>query len=119
MAPKSIHLSHSSKLIHGEVQLTGSKSESNRALIIQALSNGKVTINNLSEAADTVTLKNVLADADGYTDGELTIDIGPAGTAMRFMSAYLCLKKGSFLLTGSKRMKERPIGILAEALQSL
>src|SRR3546814_16481902 len=89
MAPKSIHLSHSSKLIHGKVQLTGSKSESNRALIIQALSNGKVTINNLSEAADTVTLKNVLADADGYTDGELTIDIGPAGTAMRFMSAYL------------------------------
>lgn len=123
MKNSSIFLSQSSKKVLGKVQLTGSKSESNRALIIQALSKGKVTIENLSEAADTVTLASSLAKVQQYhaennnNSQELTIDIGPAGTAMRFLTAYLSLQKGRFLLTGSERMKERPIGLLADAMK--
>lgn len=126
MKQNSISLSHPSKLVHGKVQLTGSKSESNRALIIQALSEGKVKIENLSEAADTVTLekalsevKRSLSDNNSSSESELTIDVGPAGTAMRFLTAYLSLQNGNFFLTGSKRMKERPIGILVDALKSI
>lgn len=119
MVSKSIRLFHHSKVLHGKVQLTGSKSESNRALIIQALGKGKVTVNNLSEAADTVTLHSALLAAKQNTGDELIIDIGPAGTAMRFLSAYLAFQQGDFLLTGSKRMKERPIGILINALRTI
>ena len=125
MKHPSISLSHSSKLVQGKVQLTGSKSESNRALIIQALSFGKVKIHNLSEAADTVTLARELAKVTEYLNDEnskntpLTIDIGPAGTAMRFLTTFLSLQKGDFFLTGSKRMKERPIGILVDAVRSI
>lgn len=126
MKQNSISLSHPSKLVHGKVQLTGSKSESNRALIIQALSEGKVKIKNLSEAADTVTLENALTEAKRFlsddkssSESELTIDVGPAGTAMRFLTAYLSLQNGNFFLTGSKRMKERPIGILVDALKNI
>ncbi len=125
MKHPSISLSHPSKLVQGKVQLTGSKSESNRALIIQALSFGKVKIDNLSEAADTVTLANSLANVAEYLKDEknngqrLLIDIGPAGTAMRFLTTFLSLKEGNFLLTGSKRMKERPIGLLVDAVKSI
>ena len=109
-----------SKNIDETIQLTGSKSESNRALIIRALSEGKVNIKNLSEAADTVTLEAALASAEqNAAEQESIIDIGPAGTAMRFLTAYLPLAKGSFILTGSERMKQRPIGILSGAMQQL
>lgn len=104
-------------ILRGRVPLTGSKSESNRALIIQALSQGKVHIDNLSEAADTVALQAALQV--GEPAREQVIDIGPAGTAMRFLTAYLSLKTGTFLLTGSARMKERPIGVLVDALRHL
>lgn len=125
MKQNSISLSHPSKRVHGKVQLTGSKSESNRALIIKALSGSKVKIENLSEAADTVTLENALnvtrnfLSDGGASNEHLTLDIGPAGTAMRFLAAYLSLQNGKFILTGSARMKERPIGILVEALKSI
>lgn len=126
MKEKSLSISHPTNQIQGIVQLTGSKSESNRALIIQALSKGKVTIDNLSEAFDTVTLENellktaeFLSDSSRSLDSELTIDIGPAGTAMRFLTAYLSLQNGKFILTGSDRMKKRPIGILVDALRSM
>lgn len=119
-----VNVSHQTKSLFGTVELTGSKSESNRALIIQALSGGKVSVNNLSSAADTVTLQRALAtarfaDAAGDAGNETEIDIGPAGTAMRFLAAYLTTVNGKFLLTGSARMKQRPIGILVEALKTL
>jgi 3-phosphoshikimate 1-carboxyvinyltransferase len=117
MSQTSIKLSHSTKKISGTVQLTGSKSESNRALIIQALSKGKVTIENLSKADDTVLLTKAIKDANG--EGQKTIDIGPAGTAMRFMTSYLNLIPGDFILTGSERMQQRPIGILVDALKTI
>ncbi len=120
MANRAIGLSHTTKSLSGTVQLTGSKSESNRALIIEALGSGNVTIDNLSEAADTVTLQQALANvASANGDSETLIDIGPAGTAMRFLTAYLAVAGGRYHLTGSERMKQRPIGILVEALKTL
>ena len=118
------------KNINTEIQLTGSKSECNRALIISALSKKLVQVENLSNAADTVTLNGILnkLGVENNESGQNTklqtnnselVDVGPAGTAMRFLSAYLSAKNGNFLLTGTERMKQRPIGILAEALKTL
>ncbi|OWK70895.1 3-phosphoshikimate 1-carboxyvinyltransferase [Pedobacter sp. AJM] len=111
------------KNINTEIQLTGSKSECNRALIISALSNKLVKVDNLSNAADTVTLDGILTalreDSELKTEDSRLVDVGPAGTAMRFLSAYLSAKNGNFLLTGTERMKKRPIGILAEALKTI
>lgn len=119
MTKNSIRLSHPTKRISGTVRLTGSKSESNRALIIQALSKGQVKVENLSEAADTVTMLQALHQADQGKEDHITVDIGPAGTAMRFLTSYLNLVKGDFLLTGSTRMQQRPISLLVDALTSI
>jgi 3-phosphoshikimate 1-carboxyvinyltransferase len=101
------------------IYLTGSKSESNRALIISALSKGKVAVENLSDAADTVTLNNILQDLAESSSKTQIVDVGHAGTAMRFLTAYLSTLTGTFELTGSKRMQERPIKLLTEALGTL
>ncbi len=114
-----LHLSKPEKAINGTIALTGSKSESNRALILNALSKGKVEVLNLSEADDTVVLKKNLDMLAAAADREVTVDIGPAGTAMRFLSSYLAIRPQAAILTGSARMKQRPIGILVEALRSL
>jgi 3-phosphoshikimate 1-carboxyvinyltransferase len=98
---------------HNEIFLPASKSISNRALIIQSISGGKVSVSNVSDAEDSVVLANALK-----TD-EQVINIGHAGTAMRFLTAYFSMLLGERILTGSSRMKERPIKILVEALQSL
>ncbi|WP_316785258.1 3-phosphoshikimate 1-carboxyvinyltransferase [Pedobacter frigiditerrae] len=120
------------KQIDTEIKLTGSKSECNRALVISALSKGSVSVENLSVAADTVTLNKVLNELGGKSlefgsdsqpstpNSQLkTVDIGPAGTAMRFLTAFLAIQDGKFFLTGTERMKQRPIGILVEALKSI
>jgi 3-phosphoshikimate 1-carboxyvinyltransferase len=129
---QNIILGKKSKLVHGTVQLTGSKSECNRALIIEALSNGKVKVENVSDAADTVTLQKVLSyklqvagetaddkQATTHNSQPTTVNIGPAGTAMRFLTAYYALQNDEVILTGSARMKQRPIGILVDALREL
>ena len=121
MSSTSIKILAKQKCLSGTIHLTGSKSESNRALIMQALSNGAVKVQNLSEAADTVTLKNILK-SEGLplvTHKPPLINVGPAGTAMRFLTAYYPLQKGQIILTGSERMKQRPIGILVDALKEL
>ncbi|MES2829923.1 MAG: 3-phosphoshikimate 1-carboxyvinyltransferase [Bacteroidota bacterium] len=107
------------KDIDTEIVLTGSKSECNRALIISALSKNSVKLDNLSDAADTVTLNRILNEISPNSPHQQTVDVGPAGTAMRFLTAYLSAQQGSFLLTGSERMKQRPIGLLAEALKEI
>jgi len=114
-----LHLSAPEGSINDNIRLTGSKSESNRALIIQALFEN-VGIVNLSEAEDTATLAQALAQVKQH-DGEnvLTVDIGPAGTAMRFLTAFLSLQQGRYHLTGSTRMQQRPIRILVDALNSI
>ena len=108
------------KDIHATINLTGSKSESNRALIIAALSKGMVMVKNLSDAADTVILNNILIElTTAALDERRTVNVGHAGTAMRFLTAFLSTIPEKFRLTGSGRMQERPIGILVDALKSL
>ncbi|GAA4788324.1 3-phosphoshikimate 1-carboxyvinyltransferase [Olivibacter ginsenosidimutans] len=119
MDTEILSLTHQGGCIKATIPLTGSKSESNRALILNALSKGKVRIQNLSHADDTTTLQKALQIATKSIDTLQTIDIGPAGTAMRFLTAYLSLIPGHFLLTGSERMKQRPIGILVDALTGI
>ncbi|MEZ4874097.1 MAG: 3-phosphoshikimate 1-carboxyvinyltransferase [Flavobacteriaceae bacterium] len=93
--------------------VTGSKSESNRLLLLQALY-PSIHIKNLSQSDDTQYLQKALR-----SQGEV-IDIHHAGTAMRFLTAYFACKENSkVVLTGSERMQERPIGILVKALQTL
>ena len=95
------------------IQLPASKSISNRALIIYALSGGKNLPENLSDCDDT----EVIIDALRYMPQE--INIKAAGTAMRFMTAYLSVMRGSHVITGSERMQHRPIAILVDALRKL
>ena len=134
---ENIILNANTRSVNGTITLTGSKSECNRALVIEALSNGKVKVENISDAADTVTLHGILSgngqlavgskqSAVGSKEGHspLTahrslINIGPAGTAMRFLTAYFTLQDEEVILTGSERMKQRPIGILVNALREL
>ena len=101
------------KLQKAMVSLPASKSISNRALIIYALSGGRQLPQNLSDCDDT----QVILDALRYMPEE--INIKAAGTAMRFMTAYLSVMRGTHVLTGTERMKQRPIGILVDALRKL
>ena len=93
--------------------ITGSKSEANRLLILQALY-PDIKIENLSNSDDSQLMQNALASNDEI------VDIHHAGTAMRFLTAYFSIKEGrETILTGSGRMKERPIAILVDALNAL
>ena len=99
--------------VRGEVNVSGSKSESNRLLILQSLF-PEISLNNLSNSDDTRYLKKALAS------DESVVDISHAGTAMRFLTAYFSSREGrEVVLTGSERMKNRPIGILVDALRGL
>jgi 3-phosphoshikimate 1-carboxyvinyltransferase len=118
---KTITVRKADKVLKGKILLPFSKSISNRLLIINALSEKKFSINNLSESGDTILLTNLLAGIDAVTDHKYPteLDTKNAGTAMRFLTAYLSVFKGKWLLTGSERMKQRPVGPLVEALRSL
>jgi 3-phosphoshikimate 1-carboxyvinyltransferase len=107
-------ISKPNRHIVGEITLDGSKSISNRILIIRALCNDFFNIKNLSTSKDTTTLLSLLKDKDAGV-----FDAGAAGTTFRFMTAYLSLQQGTQILTGSERMKQRPIGKLVNALRSL
>lgn len=102
-----------SRRLCGTIGLPASKSISNRALIIHALSGGGCTPRNLSDCDDTFVMIRAL------TQPSDVIDIQAAGTAMRFLSAYLAVTPGTRLITGTERMKHRPIGILVDALRTL
>ena len=102
-----------SKSIEGVLNISGSKSESNRLLILRAFTS-YFDIKNISDSDDT----NVMISAINSNQEE--IDIGHAGTAMRFLTSYFSsINNSSVILTGSKRMKERPISILVDALREL
>jgi len=109
-------ISHPSKKLSGTIELTASKSESNRALIIQALCEDKFEIKNLAKAQDTAIMEQLL-----HSDPSLAapMDAGQAGTVMRFLTAYFATQPGKRILTGTDRMKKRPMGILVEALRKL
>ena len=111
----TLGLSKKDKTIKGEIFLNSSKSISNRLLIIRALCEDAFEIENLSEAQDTQTL---LALLEKYKNQKV-LDAGAAGTTFRFLTAFLAFQKGTQVLTGSERMKQRPIGVLVDALRSL
>ncbi|WP_445382876.1 3-phosphoshikimate 1-carboxyvinyltransferase [Robiginitalea sp. IMCC43444] len=99
--------------IQQSVQITGSKSETNRLLLLQALF-PELTIENISNSDDARAMRQGLASKGGV------VDIHHAGTAMRFLTAYFASREGTeVVLTGSARMKERPIHVLVEALRSM
>ncbi len=93
--------------------LPASKSISNRALIINALAGGKSALHNLSDANDTQLMLRLVDSTDKV------IDVEDAGTTMRFLTAYFSVTHQQKILTGTDRMKERPIGILVDALRLL
>lgn len=101
------------RTLKGSIVLPGSKSVANRALIIHALSYSPYPIENLSESDDTRVMEQV------FNSNTNVFDIGHAGTAMRFLTAFLAQIVGEWTLTGSERMKQRPIGILVDALNKL
>ncbi|ACX83863.1 3-phosphoshikimate 1-carboxyvinyltransferase [Blattabacterium sp. (Periplaneta americana) str. BPLAN] len=100
--------------LYGSVSITGSKSVSNRLLILKAVYPDDIQIENLSNCEDTQVLKKSLNSTSNI------LDIHHAGTAMRFLTSYLSVQEGKeVILTGSNRMKERPISVLVEALKKL
>lgn len=110
---EAIRLKHTPILQETAIALSSSKSESNRALIIQALSANPIELHNLSDARDTQTMMRLLKSE------EETWDVLDAGTTMRFLCAFAAVGTEKRILTGTKRMQQRPIKILADALKSL
>ena len=101
-------------LLNQTIKLPASKSISNRALVIHALSGGSILPDNLSDCDDTEVIIEALRN------NPYEINIKAAGTAMRFMTAYLAVKDGEeHVLTGTERMKHRPISVLVDALRML
>lgn len=114
MSKKYLVKGPQSKSIDLKLDLAASKSESNRALIINALSGSKIPLKNLANARDTETMTRLLGDLSSSK-----WDVLDAGTTMRFTTAFAAVKGLNKLMTGSKRMQERPIGILVDALREL
>ena len=99
--------------LKGHIYLSGSKSISNRVLIMEALMEKTIVKQNLSDSNDTKVMMELLASPSDELDAH------DAGTTFRFMTAYLSLKEGTCILTGSERMKQRPIGDLVDPLREL
>ncbi len=108
-----IQLKKQSKSFQETIKLASSKSESNRALIINALCDFKGELENLASARDTQTMIRLL------NEGGPVADVLDAGTTMRFLTAYFSVKGIEKTMTGTPRMQERPIGILVDALRSI
>jgi len=103
----------SNTLLKSHIQITGSKSETNRSLLLQALY-PNIAITNSSNADDAEVMLKGLSVSQGE------VDIHHAGTAMRFLTGFFASQEGkNVVLTGSKRMKERPIRVLVDALRDL
>ena len=110
----SICLQHPSAILSSSITLPSSKSISNRVLMIHQILQQQFVISGLSTAMDTQILKQILEQ------NTHTVDVGHAGTTMRFLTAYFAATEGkNVVLSGSERMHQRPIKILVEALKSL
>ena len=110
---KKIKLSFD-KFKDSTIYLNSSKSESNRLLIIKALSEMEITIKNLSKANDSVLLKNLLE-----SENLVVWDAQDAGTSFRFLTSFLAIKKEHVVLSGTERMKQRPVKVLVDALNKI
>lgn len=106
-------LSAPTRPLNGTIAVPASKSISNRALILAALSDGLDRLEGLADCDDTRAMIAALNSPDTH------IDVGAAGTTMRFLTAFYASRPGNILLTGSERMKNRPIHVLVNALRSL
>ena len=103
----------STNLLKAKIQITGSKSESNRSLLLQSLYSN-LSISNLSNSDDAEVMQKGLQVSNGI------VDIHHAGTAMRFLTGYFASQEGKEVtLTGSQRMTERPVKVLVDALRNL
>lgn len=112
-----VKVSASNKTIKAEINISGSKSLSNRLLMVRAISGLNIHFKNLSDSDDTITLAKELGLVMGKN--QAAIDVGHAGTDMRFLTAYLSGKPGDWTITGSERMQQRPIGELVNVLKKL
>ena len=110
---KKIKLSFD-KFKDSTIYLNSSKSESNRLLIIKALSEKEIKIKNLSKANDSVLLKNLLE-----SENLVVWDAQDAGTSFRFLTSFLAIKKEHVVLSGTERMKQRPVKVLVDALNKI
>ncbi|WP_185862337.1 3-phosphoshikimate 1-carboxyvinyltransferase [Blattabacterium cuenoti] len=109
-----INIYKKQSFLSGSISITGSKSISNRLLILKAIYKDDIHIENISNCEDTEVLKKSLTSTSSI------LDIHHAGTAMRFLTSYLSIQNGKeIVLTGSYRMKERPIYVLVKALREL
>ncbi len=108
-----LRLSQKSDFNPTQIPLPSSKSESNRALVIDALTAGENKITNLAEARDTQTMIRLL------TVNPAVFDVLDAGTTMRFLTAFATVKNEKKVMTGTARMCERPIGVLVDALRAI
>jgi len=106
-------ISKPDKIVNGIINLPSSKSISNRILVINAISFSPREVRNLSDSDDTRVMQQIFSSNTNF------FDIGHAGTAMRFMTAFLARIVGEWTLTGSERMKQRPVKILVDALNEL
>ena len=97
----------------GTIDLPASKSISNRALLLSVLATGNIAVEHVANCDDTLVMQEALQKKQSV------IDIGAAGTAMRFLTAYFATQEGNWILTGSERMKQRPIKLLVNALNTL
>lgn len=113
MAIKKVKVSKSDKNLIGHIRLDGSKSISNRVLIIQALCEDNFTISGLSTSDDTKVLQEALEQT------KQEYNVGHAGTSFRFLTALMSFRSDTQILKGSKRMHQRPIGPLVDALISI
>ena len=110
---ESLKIHKINKTVKGDIKITGSKSESKRLLVLQQFY-PNLKIENISNSDDSRLMQKALKSAENE------INIGHAGTAMRFLTAYFSVKENSkIVLTGSQRMKNRPIKILVDALRDL
>jgi 3-phosphoshikimate 1-carboxyvinyltransferase len=117
-------ITKSDKKLKGTVFLTASKSESNRVLMIQALSTQRFSTTNLADSTDTQTLAEILKNETAGDNGEnlkkldveVTYNTGHGGTTIRFLTAFFASRQGTRILIGSERMNQRPIKPLVDAL---
>ncbi len=108
-----IRITGPDKPVNGNIRIGGSKSISNRVLIIRALCDEAFPMENLSDSTDTERLLSILTDRPEVCDAH------HAGTTFRFLTAFLSFREGTQILTGSSRMKERPVGPLVESLKAI
>jgi len=116
-----IIINKTDKILKGKINLPSSKSISNRVLIIKALMKDDFSVQNLSDADDTVLMEFILNKIEAATGSfkEIRLNCNNAGTVLRFLTAFLAITPGKWFITGSERMKLRPVKTLVDSLKQI